>query len=515
MTFEPTEQWQVCKPSVVCTGGVVTAQHWRAARVGAAILTDGGNAVDAAVGTALALQTCEPWMSGLAASGYALVRPPNGPVTVIDFTGIAPAGCDPSHYPIDPAAQPSFLGFPSVVGNRNVVGWGAVCVPGAVAGLSAALDRFGTIGWDRALAPTIDLADQGIAVDWHATLAIALAAADLSRDAAAREMFLPGGVPPAPGRRLPLPTLGKTLRTLADAGPDSFYRGAIAEALVADARDGGSTITAEDLDGYRPVIGSAQGLDRSAGRIAVPPVTSGGQRLIDTLTAIDGVTVDADGFVALAEALQTAFATHRRRLGHGEPEGGSTTHVNAVDRDGMMVAITFTLLNRFGARVVSPRTGVLMNNGIAWFDPRPGLQNSLAPKQRAANNMCPVLAERPDGGGWLALGASGGNQIVPALAQLIWFIMEGGLSVDAAMHAPRIDTGFSRVVRAYPTLEPAAMAALSARFPVTISQPVVFPRLYASPSAIEIAADGRRHAQAEIGYPSAGAAADARPDPSG
>lgn len=508
MTFDPTEQWQLRKPASVGDGGAVTAQHWRAARVGAAVLENGGNAVDAAVSTALALQTCEPWMSGLAASGYCMVRTGGGRVTVIDFTGVAPAAADPDQYPLDPGAGPSFLGFPAVVDNRNVVGWGAVCVPGAVAGLSATLDRFGTIGWDSALAPAIDLADHGMVVDWHATLAIALAAADLGRDPPARATFLPDGVPPAPGRRLPLGALARTLRTLADRGPDAFYRGPVAEILVADARAGGSVIDAADLDAYRPVIGDAQWLDRSTGRIAVAPATSGGQRLVDTLTAIDGTAVDADGFVALADALHAAFAAHRRRLGHGgEPRDGSTTHLNVVDRDGMMVAVTFTLLNRFGSRVMSPGTGILMNNGIAWFDPRPGFGNSLAPFRRGANNMCPVLAERPEGSGWFALGASGGNQIVPALAQLIWFMMEGGLSVEAALHAPRIETGFSPAVRAYPDLDPAVLAALEARFAVTRHQPVVFPRLYASPSGIEIGRDARRIAQAEIGYPSAGTAA--------
>lgn len=504
MTFERTEQWELRKPALSSVGGIVTAQHWRAAQVGGQVLDKGGNAVDAAVATALALQTCEPWMSGLAASGYCMVREPAGEVSVIDFTGVTPAKTNVAAYPLDSEAGSSFLGFPAVIGNRNVVGWGAVCVPGAVAGLSAALDRFGTWGWDAVLAPTIDLVDQGLVVDWHTTLAIALAAADLGRDAAASALFMPNGVPPSPGQRLPFTGLAETLRTLADHGPDAFYKGPIGAALVADARDGGSEITEDDLSAYAPTIAPPQWLGRSLGRVAVPPITSGGQRLIDTLQAMDGISVGADGFVAMADALQTAFAAHRRRLGHGEPDGSSTTHLNVVDGQGRVAVITFTLLNRFGARVVSPRTGMLMNNGMAWFDPRPGFANSLAAAKRGANNMCPVIAERPDGSPWFALGASGGNQIVPALAQLIWFLMEGQQSIEEAMHSPRIDTGFSASVRAYPTLDPAIVTALSQRFAVTLNQPVVFPRLYASPSGIEVTEAGMRLGQAEIGYPSAG-----------
>ncbi len=507
MGTDRVEQWQIRKPAVVTDRGVVTSQHWQAATVGADALRDGGNAVDAAVATALALQCCEPWMSGLAASGYMLVGERSGAVMVVEFTGQCPLSIDPACYPLDPAGGTSFLGFPRVQNDRNVVGWEAVCVPGAVAGLSAALDRWGRLGWDRVLAPAIDMADRGIGIDWHATLAIALAHADLVRDPAAKGVFLPGGSPPAPGTRLANPSLARTLRTLAEAGPDAFYTGVIAGCLLDDLRAGGSAIAEEDLAGYRASIHAPDWGTHGPARIAVAPHTSGGRRLLDALGALEGVQPTPEGFVAIAAALQSAFARHGDLMRAPSPEGGSTTQVNAVDADGMLVSLTFTLLNRFGARVMSPSTGILLNNGMAWFDPHPDRRNSLHGGRRAPNNMCPVIAQHRDGDPWFALGASGGNQIVPALTQIVTFLVDAGMDLDGAMHHPRLDTGPSAKVRAQPDLGEPALAALRQAYEVVETHPTVFPRLYASPSAIVLAPDGRRHALAEIGYPSAGMAA--------
>ena len=506
MTDDRVEQWQIRKPAVVTDRGVVTSQHWRAAAAGAEALRNGGNAVDAAVTTALALQCCEPWMSGLAASGYMLVCERSGAVMVVEFTGQCPLEVDPDRYLLDPAGGTSFLGLPRVLDDRNVVGWEAACVPGAVAGLSTALDRWGRLGWERALAPAIDMADQGIAVDWHATLAIALAYGDLVRDPAAGLVFLPGGSPPAPGTSLANPALARTLRTLADLGPDAFYKGPIGERLLDDLRAGGSALSEADLTGCRASVHAPEWGTHGAARIAVAPETSGGHRLLDALDGLDGVQPTPEGFVAIAAALQSAFARHGERVRSPEPEGGSTTQVNAVDADGMLVCLTFTLLNRFGARVMSPSTGILLNNGMAWFDPRPGRRNSLKGGRRAPNNMCPIIAQHEDGAPWFALGASGGNQIVPALTQIAAFLIDAGMDLESAMHHPRIDTGPSTTVRAQPALGDLVLSALRQAYETVEAHPTVFPRLYASPSAIVLTPDGRHHALAEIGYPSAGMA---------
>lgn len=503
--FERTERWQVRKAAVVTRGGVVTSQHWRAAEAGAGVLRQGGNAVDAAVATALALAACEPWMSGLAATGYLVVRQPDGACHTVAFPARSPLGLDPGRYPLAPVQAQTAHGLPNVLDDRNVLGWEAVCTPGAVAGLGLAAAAFGRLEWDRLIAPAIDLAARGLAVDWPATLTIAATHADLSRDPVAARVFLPGGSPPLPETHLPNPALLDSLRLLAEDGPLSFYTGRLAERLLADLAEGGSAIRAGDLSRYAATVEAPQTGPIPGGRLHVPAGTSGGQRLLDALAPMAGRQLDAAGYAAMATALRHAYDRHRARMGIPEPASGCTTHVNVVDAEGRMVALTFTLLARFGARVMGPRTGILMNNAMGWFDPRPGRAGSIGPDKVAFSNMSPGIAEDAAGAAWFAFGASGGNQIVPALAQIAWFL-GCGLGAEAAMHHPRIETGLGSAVRAMPDLAPGILAHLRADFDVTVTQNTVFPRLYASPSVI-LAGPHGAEAMAEVGLPSAGMAA--------
>jgi gamma-glutamyltranspeptidase/glutathione hydrolase len=481
------ERWGVTK-RVVEAPALVTSQHWRASEAGAAVLRAGGNAVDAAVTTAFTLGVVEPWMSGLAACGFMLVAKPGRPVEVIDFAGVTPARIEPGDYPIDAGAPPSFLGLPSVQGGRNHTGWAAACVPGAVAGLAAALERHGTIGLDRALAAAIAIAEEGLPVDWHTTLTVALAAADLVRDPTAAAIYLPGGHPPQPGTRLPMPALAATLRTLAVDGPGSFYEGPIGERLVADLRAGGSRIDLVDLAAYRALVETAPSAPFRDHVVHVAGPTSGGERLLDAFAQLAATPPPFPGppgpstYLTHATALDAAFAAYKRRNQPITAEG-STSHVNAVDADGTMVALTFTLLTRFGARVVSPATGILLNNGMAWFDPRPGRPRSVAPTKRAQSNKCPAIATR-DGTPVIAVGASGANQIVPAVFQVLAYLIDHRLDVGAALRQPRIDAADRGKVTVDVDLDPAACAALAARFPLDEAQRLVFPKLFAAPAAI-------------------------------
>jgi gamma-glutamyltranspeptidase / glutathione hydrolase len=487
MTVERIERWHLRKPAAIGTSGIVTSQHYAAAEAGATILAKGGNAVDAAVTAGFVLQTVEPWMSGLSACGYMMVAEPDGNVHAVEFTGRAPQRFDPATYEIDPDGTKTFLGMPASRNLANVRGFSATVVPGAVRGLAAALERFGTIGFDTALAPALDRARHGMKVDWHTTLALAMAEADLTRDPAARAIYFPSGTTPEPGEVLPLTKLAETLERLAAAGPEDFYMGRIAERLIDDLSAGGSFITAEDLAGYRPSITEGASGPFAGRRVHVAEETSGGRRLLETLAAFDRAPHEAAGpgfYTAMAGALQDAFAAHRQRNTAGElAHAASTTHVNAVDAQGRMVALTFTLLNRFGARVVSPSTGALLNNGMAWFDPRPGLLYSLTPGAVARNNMCPV-AIMDDNGPFAVLGASGGNQIVPALAQVAAFLVDETVSVEDALHAPRLNTGPTSDVLVDLDMPADVVEALSALGPIRFAERAVFPRPFASPAAI-------------------------------
>jgi gamma-glutamyltranspeptidase / glutathione hydrolase len=483
------EQWQVSKRAVASEAGVVAAQHWQAAQAGAGLLAKGGNAVDAAVAAAFALAAVEPWMCGLGGSGYMVVwRAGEKRARVLDFQGMLPAAIDPADYPLDPAVPESIMGFPGVAGNRNVEGYGSILVPGAVAGLAFGLERFGTVGLDTALGPAIALAERGLAVDWFTTLMVALAMPLLARDAGARAAFLPDGAPPAPERRLALGALPATLRTLAHEGPDAFYRGRLARLMAADLAAGGSRITADDFAAYEvlepeALCGSHRGAEvHTAGR------TSGGLRLLDALAHIarhlePARGVGAHTFAVYAEALNVAWRAHKRRIGRDLLPGG-TSHLSAVDGEGNMVALTYTLLNRFGSGVVLPQTGILMNNAVSYFDPRAGFPTTMAPHKRInASNMCPIVVTR-DGHARFALGASGANHIMPAVTQIAALMLDYDLSLEAAFHIPRIDASDRGSIRVDPRAGEAVLGELARHFELEVAQQLVFPKLYACPSGV-------------------------------
>ncbi len=488
--------------------GVVTSQHFVAAEAGAAVLRDGGNAVDAAVTAAFTLQTVEPWMTSLAACGYMLVAQPDGTVDTIEFTGRVPSSFDADFYRPDPTIK-TFIGHPASVENRNVDGFTAAVVPGCVRGFAEALKRYGTIGFDAALAPAIERARKGLVVDWHTTLAIAIAASGLAKDEGARSVFMPDGYPPEPGTVLPLTALAETLETLAKDGPDALYGGTIGQKLIADLQAGGSFMTLDDLAAYEARLYPARSMTLQDKTVHVAGETSAGQRLFDALAFFDktrGVgPVDAGFFTAMSQALWESFGAHRRRLNPAETTNKtSTTQVNAVDSEGRMVAITFTLLNRFGARALSSSTGILLNNGMSWFDPTPGRANSLTPNAYAPSNMCPVVLTDSDGT-FAAYGAAGGNQIVPSLAQLTGMVVHAGMDIEDAMNTPRMTTGPHADIIVNVDMPADYIAALSQIAKVKAAAQVVFPRPFAAPGMV-----GRRGesfiGMADTTYPAAYAA---------
>lgn len=502
------ERSTTLKTAGVSERGVVTSQHYVAAEAGAAVLRAGGNAVDAAVTAAFTLQTVEPWMTSLAACGYMLVAQPDGKVETIEFTGRVPSTFDPDFYRPDPSIK-TFIGHPASVENRNVDGFTAAVVPGCVRGFSEALKRYGTIGFGQALEPAIERARKGLVVDWHTTLAIAIAASGLAKDEGARSVFLPEGYPPEPGAVLPLTALANTLEILASEGPDALYGGSIGQQLIADLQAGGSFMTLEDLSAYEPLIYTARSMPIQGKTVHVAGETSAGRRLFDALEFFDKKRgrgpVDAGFFTTMSEALWEAFGAHRRRLNPAETTNKtSTTQVNAVDADGRMVAITFTLLNRFGARALSPSTGILLNNGMSWFDPTPGRANSLTPNAYAPSNMCPVVVTDSNGT-FAAYGAAGGNQIVPSLAQLTGMLVHAGMDVEDAMNTPRMTTGPHSDIIVNVDMPADYIAALEQIAKVRPAAQVVFPRPFAAPGMV-----GRRGdsfiGMADTTYPAAYAA---------
>lgn len=492
------ETWNVQKPAVSSSGGMVASQHYAASEAGAEVLRAGGNAVDAAIATSLMIGTVEPWMSGLGGGGFMLYREQaTGTVHSIEFGMQAPAALLPSEYPLVEGQDDDLFGWPSVYEDRNVQGPYSIATPGYLAGVNAALKQFGSMPFAELIEPAISSAREGFAVDWYATLKIAAAAPVLSRFKESAGTYLPNGFAPAGewGGPLPSVTLGQlacTMEQLRDNGPQDFYHGDIARAISADARAIGSSLGLNDLQGYQPIIGVA---DQSAYRNATvfsAPGLSAGPTLQDTLARIQNSDwqpspqPDKNTYASYANALRDAYAQRLETLGdlddHRSP--GCTTHITVADKDGNMVSLTQTLLSVFGSKVMFPATGILMNNGIMWFDPRANKPNSMAAGKRPLSNMCPTMFETQDGSIY-ALGASGGRRIMPAVMQLLSLVVDHGMDVHTAMHTPRIDVSGSATVCVDRQLPVTVINELNQHAHQTVPVPHgVYPALFACPNMI-------------------------------
>lgn len=490
----------VRKQVIATRGGVVAAQHRRAAEVGAAVLEAGGDAVDAAVATSFAIGVLEPWMSGPAAGGcMTLWRAGEQRARVVDYGMRAPLALNPADYPlVGDGRVGDLFPWPLVVGDRNLQGATAVAVPGVIAGMALAHGAHGRLPWRDLVRPAAQLAQEGLLVDWYSALLTASAAPGLSLDADAAAMFLDDGRFPIMGcwtatqhRHLDQRAFARTLQQIADEGPDAFYRGDIGRALARDVQAKGGCLSEADLAGYQAEWREPLVIPYRGGRVFAAPGLTGGPTLAAALAQLSTEYTPATGgpgpasYRGMARALQAAFAARLQGMGdHESPTApGCTTHFSVVDRHGNFCSVTQTLLSIFGSRVVSPSTGLLLNNGIMWFDPEPGRPNSLGPGKRCLTNYCPVVAEAADGRRF-AVGASGGRKIIGAVLQLSAFMMDHGLSLEDAFHQPRIDVSGGNEVLADQQLPAEVPQALQAEFAVATTRRQVFPFAFACPSAV-------------------------------
>lgn len=495
--FSQTQQ--VRKPAVKSQHGVVASQHIVAANVGAGILASGGDAVDAAIATSMALGVVEPWMSGLAAGGCMIVwRAREKKAYVVNFGMRAPMAINPADFPLSGQGTASDLfPWPHVVGDRNVKGATAVAVPGLVAGMALAHKTFGTKAWADLVTPAAELAEQGMLTDWYSALLTGASARELTEDPDTAAYFLEDGKWPILGgwtsierKRLNQKPLAATLRTLAREGPQAFYHGSIGQALVKDVQAKGGSLSMADLQQYEAQLVEPLTFEYASGKVFAAPALTGGPTYLEALqwladNASGSKQISAQTYCQIAQALASAFDRRLNSMGdHESPKApGSTTHFSVVDRDGNMCAVTQTLLSIFGSRVTSPSTGLLLNNGIMWFDPEPGKPNSLAPGKRCLTNYCPVIGHASNGMAF-AIGASGGRKILGSVLQISRFMMEHGLSLEAAFEQPRIDvSGTARIV-ADPKLGPEVIGALEGILPVSTARRHIYPYAYACPAGV-------------------------------
>ncbi len=445
--------WIPQRTSPISKHGMVAAKMPQAAQIGADILARGGNAVDAAVATAFAIGVCEPWMNGLGGGGYMVVwLAKEQRALVIDYHMRSPQGATPEMYPlVDPdSAEAGFFGWPVTEGNRHVMGPHSIAVPGTVAGLALALQEFGTMSLADVIAPAVELAEHGFPVAWFMTTTIAKAVASIRQYPETAKTFLrnDGDVPftmeQADPAMIRQPELAETLRRIAVEGPDVFYTGEIGQKIVSYLQSEGTVFTADDLASYQATIVEALAVEYHGHTVYTIPGGTGGTSLAQALNALNMVDTSAGSardIHAVAHALRQAFADrfayladpehsdvpidallsdeHARRtinslgdrattptqgdraalgvshtLDASVPEymkDGSTTHLGVIDAEGNAVSLTQTLLAAFGSRVTIPGTGVLMNNGMMWFDPEPGRANSVGGSKKPLTNMAPAL----------------------------------------------------------------------------------------------------------------------------
>jgi gamma-glutamyltranspeptidase/glutathione hydrolase len=508
----------VTKKTPLAPRGLVVAEHPLGAQVGAGILARGGNAIDAAVATAFAMTVVEPFMSTIGGAGTMLVHLATENETLgVDFNAVAPAAAHDGMYRVIGGGASELFGWPRVQDDANVLGPRSVAVPGSVAGLTLALERFGTMELADVLRPAIGLARDGFVHDWYLALTTARFTEELAAFPESARVYLRNGRaihrPPhlEAGDRATYPDLARSLELIARDGADAFYRGPIAQAIHDHMRATGGLLTRTDLAAYgarvdAPLWSQYRDVDLAWSPGATGGVT--GLEILNILEQFPAASVGGDtveGLHIRARAVARAFvdrltllgdpaeikapwerlaskdyarevaaeirrarskpAPAARTTGRGGRASASarhagrgpgrdprsrhfatpmpaldcTTHIGVVDRHRNMVSLTHTAVSLFGSRMVVPGTGILLNNGMLWFDPEAGRPNSVTPRKRVLCNMVPVLGFRR-GKPYLTLGAPGGRRIISAVPQVLATLIDRRSTFQAAVEAPRLHT---------------------------------------------------------------------------
>ena len=462
--------------------GIVVSASALASDIGAAVLRDGGNAVDAAIATGFALAVTYPTAGNIGGGGFMVIRFPDGRTTAFDFREKAPLAAHPRMF-LDSAGE-----YSSRIHHNSHI---AVGVPGTVAGFHHAHERYGTAEWARLVEPAVRLARDGFAVPPGLARSLAGALSSFRRYPASIAAYSKDGTPYAEGERFRQPDLARTLERITRDGHDGFYRGETARLLAAEMRRGGGLITEEDLARYQakeraPVTGSYRGYDI----ISMPPPSSGGVALIQMLNILEGYDLPELGHMSapyihhLTEAMRRAFldrarwvadpdfaevpverltrkayaaelratidparATPSQTADITEPaEGTHTTHYSVVDASGMAVSVTYTLEQGYGSKIVVPGAGFLLNNEMGDFNAAPGLTtdagligteaNLARPEKRMLSSMTPSIIAK-DGRLVAVIGSPGGRTIINTVLEVTLHVIDFGMDIQQAVNSPR------------------------------------------------------------------------------
>lgn len=478
--------FQTHKREVAASRGVVVTNHPLASAAGIEIFAQGGNAFDAAVASLFALTVVEPMMVSIFGAGFFVIRDARtGRIDTVDNYAVAPRAAKEDMYSPVEKRQPGQYLF-ETVGRRNMVGHLSVAAPGTLKAWVHMVNGHGVLSLSKVMEPAIRCALNGFRASPYLVHHIEETRGDLELYPETAKVYLPEGAPPRPGDLIVNPDYAETLEKIGRGGSDVLYHGELGKAVVDDMEENGGILTAEDLAEYELVMRRPiKGTYRDQYEVyTVAPASSGGTHIIQMLNLLEKWEVAQLGFGSpehlhiLAEALKIAFADRQQYMGDpervmvpvaglaskpyaaaraqeisleaagnytpGEPMlyevgAGCTTHVSAMDSDGNMVAATQTLFSAFGSKATTPGTGMLLNNCMGLFDPRPGRANSVAGGKRMLSSMSPAILLR-DGDPFVCIGTPGGTRIFASVCQAIVNIVDFGMTIQQAVEAPRIWT---------------------------------------------------------------------------
>ena len=460
---------------------MVVSRERHATSAGLSVLKAGGNAVDAAVAVGFALAVTHPSAGNLGGGGFMLLRRASGETTFLDFRERAPGKSSRNMY-LDASGNP---------GRDSVEGYRASGVPGTVGGLEYAHRKYGSKSWAELLQPAVDLAAKGFAVSYSQAQSFKSSKL-LAKFPESRRIFQRDGRFYEPGDLFLQPELARTLGRIQKSGARDFYEGETARLLAADMAAHGGLITLDDLKTYRvaerkPLTGRYKGYDI----VTAPPPSSGGVGILQMLGVLEGTGYEKAGAGSavslhwMAEAMRRYFAERARWLGDADfvkvpvaelldksyiarlrasidpdratpstavhalewHESSETTHYTIVDKEGNVVAVTYTLNGGYGSGVTAAGLGFLLNNEMDDFAAKPGSPNlyglvqgeanAIQPGKRPLSSMTPTIVLR-NGRFYLALGSPGGPTIINTVLQVMVNVVDFGMNVQDAVDWPRI-----------------------------------------------------------------------------
>lgn len=460
---------------------VVSTARYEASKIGLDILKKGGNAIDAAVGVGFALGVCEPQSSGMGGGGFMIIRfAKTGETKFIDFREIAAKGGTPDIWDKDSKGE--------VISDDKEFGGKSIGVPGSVKGFLYALDKYGKLDRKTVIQPSVDLANNGYRVSAIMNMDMTNQLENIKKYPATAKIYLKNGKPYEVGDILKNPDLAKSMEKVIAGGEKAFYEGEMAEAIVKATVAAKGKMTLEDLKNYKiKVVDPVKGNYRGYEIYTAAPPSSGGAHIIQILNILENYDMknipagSTRYYHLLSESMKMAFADRAKFMGdtdfvkiplngviskdyaktlqaqidenkskeykEGDPwkyESNETTHYSIIDKEGNIVAVTFTVNGVFASGVVADGTGILLNNEMDDFDTGWNKANSIQEGKKPLSSMSPTIILK-DGKPVASIGGLGAQKIITGITQVIVQMIDYNKDIQDAINFPRIHDAYGEI----------------------------------------------------------------------